>query len=97
MNWRALWPFRRKDAANPAVRELVHELVKRIGALEEIQLRREIEWAETKDQVYRHLKRLNAVKQHLDERESSEDASGTTNDKRPAPSAVLAAKFGRSG
>lgn len=82
-------------------RELVHlcyELRRRVEQLEQMQLRRELEWEETRDQVLRHLRRLNAVKQHLDERtekEQQRQEDDEPNGARPSPAAVLAAKFRR--
>jgi len=44
----------------------VRELAGKIEALEAVQLAREVQWTETKDQVLRHLKRVQAVRQHQD-------------------------------
>jgi hypothetical protein len=42
----------------------VGELRGKIEALEAVQLERELQWTETKDQVLRHLKRVQAIRQH---------------------------------
>lgn len=98
LNFADLWPFRRKRDPNsdvPAVlQQLTQEIFRlngRVTDLENVQLKRELEWSETKDQILRHLKRAGAIKQHIDER-TSEEPTAT----RPAPAVVLAAKFPRT-
>jgi hypothetical protein len=62
----------------------VHELRGKIEALEALQLEREVQWTETKDQVFRHMKRVQAIRQHADAAEDPE---------RPSLAAVIAAKY----
>lgn len=45
----------------------VQELHAKVVALEAAQLDREVQWTETKDQVLRHLKRVQAIRQHSQE------------------------------
>lgn len=66
----------------------VTELRSEIEALQALQLEREIQWTETKDQVLRHLKRVQAIRQHQDEREESG---------RPSQATVLAMKYKGGG
>lgn len=67
----------------------VGELREKIEALEALQLEREIQWTETKDQVLRHLKRVQAIRQH---QEAAEAEPG-----RPSQATVLAMKYGKGG
>lgn len=67
----------------------VRELRQAVEALEGEQLRREMEWRETKDQVLRHLKRVQAIKQHED---AAVEEPG-----RPSQATVLAMKYNRGG
>lgn len=66
----------------------VGELREKIEALEALQLEREIQWTETKDQVLRHLKRVQAIRQH---QEANEEPG------RPSQATVLAMKYGKGG
>jgi hypothetical protein len=80
-----MWPFK-----SPS-RELVAEvftLRQRVEALEEQQLKREIEWRETKTQVLRHLQRVQAIEGAR--REKEESAEG---EHRPDVRHIIAAKF----
>jgi hypothetical protein len=63
----------------------VQELRATVEGLESLQLAREIEWRETKEQVFRHLKRAAAIRQH---QEDPEPASS-----RPSAATVLAMKY----
>jgi hypothetical protein len=79
-----MWPFK-----SPS-RELVAEvftLRQRVEALEEQQLKREIEWRETKTQVLRHLQRVQAIEGARREKEPVEG------EHRPDVKSILAAKF----
>lgn len=67
----------------------VGELRGKIEALEALQLDREVQWTETKDQVLRHLKRVQAIRQH---QEAAEEPSS-----RPSQATVLAMKYGKGG
>lgn len=53
----------------------VRELEGRVAALEDIQVRRELEWAETKQALDRMLKRFAALDQRARERESENGAA----------------------
>lgn len=64
----------------------VGELRTKIEALEALQLEREVQWTETKDQVFRHMKRVQAIRQH---QEAAEPEG------RPTLAAVIAAKYSR--
>jgi len=64
----------------------VQELRALVEGLEASQLARELEWRETKDQVMRHLKRVQAIKQHAEGRDQDNPA-------RPRLADVLALKF----
>lgn len=86
------WWRRTRQARIASLVQEVFALKARVTELEEVQLRREVEWRETKDQVLRHLKRINAVKQHEDAREA---ASQSGDHERPPVAAVLAAKYRR--
>lgn len=79
-----MWPFK------SPTRELVAEvfaLRQRVEALEEQQLKREIEWRETKTQVLRHLQRVQAIEGARREKEPAEGEN------RPDVKHILAAKF----
>jgi hypothetical protein len=65
----------------------VQGLREKIEALEALQLDREVQWTETKDQVLRHLKRVQAVRQHLEGDAPAEDPT------RPSIAQVIAAKY----
>lgn len=67
----------------------VGELRSKIEALEALQLEREVQWTETKDQVLRHLKRVQAIRQH---QQDAEEPAG-----RPSLAAVIAAKYRNQG
>lgn len=67
----------------------VAELRGKIEALEALQLEREVQWTETKDQVLRHLKRVQAVRQHLEAKEADPT--------RPSQATVLAMKYRQGG
>lgn len=58
-----------------------------VEALEAVQLEREVQWTETKDQLLRHLKRVQAIKQHQSQADDRSDLVAH----------VLARKFPRSG
>jgi len=66
------------------------ELREKIEALEALQLSREVQWSEARDQIYRHLKRANAIKQHQDKQDEAESG-------RPSQATVLAMKYGKGG
>ena len=66
----------------------VQELRAAVAALEAVQLDREVQWTETKDQVLRHLKRVQAVRAHQD---AKDEPNGDL------VARVLASKFPRSG
>ena len=66
----------------------VRELRAQVEALEALQLTREVQWSEARDQIYRHLKRANAIKQHQDAAEESG---------RPSQATVLAMKYRNGG
>lgn len=64
-------------------------LEERVEALEALQLKREVAWAEARDAIYRHVQRAEAIEQRRAQREGgSQDAA------RTPLSTVLAAKFG---
>lgn len=67
----------------------VGELRASVEALEALQLAREGQWTEAKDQIYRHLKRIQAVKQY--ELQDEEPAT------RPSAATVLGIKYGKGG
>lgn len=54
-------------------------LAARVAALEDIQTRRELEWAETKSALDRMLKRAAALDQRAREREGDEPKNGRLN------------------
>jgi len=66
----------------------VGELRTKIEALEALQLDREVQWTETKDQVLRHLKRVQAIRQHQEAEEPAQS---------PVVAQLLARKFPRNG
>jgi len=66
----------------------VQELRAAVAALEAVQLDREVQWTETKDQVLRHLKRVQAIRQHQEEADKPDNG---------LVARVLASKFPRSG
>jgi hypothetical protein len=70
-------------------------LAARVSALEDLQLKREVEWAEVSEKVLRYLRRIAAVEQRQKEREEAEDTSATTDPKQLA--AVLKSKFHSGG
>lgn len=45
----------------------VQALQGKIEALEALQLDREVQWTEAKDQIFRHMKRVQAIRQHASE------------------------------
>lgn len=45
----------------------VRELTGKIEALEALQTDREVQWTEAKDQIFRHMKRVQAIRQHASE------------------------------
>lgn len=45
----------------------VKELTGKIEALEALQTDREVQWTEAKDQIFRHMKRVQAIRQHSQE------------------------------
>jgi hypothetical protein len=65
----------------------VRELRAAVAALDAVQLDREVQWTETKDQVLRHLKRVQAIRQHQEEDKPDNGLVAR----------VLASKFPRSG
>lgn len=58
-----------------------------VEALEAIQLQRDLQWTETKDQISRHLKRVAALK----------NAGSDKDDRADLVAAVLARKFPSQG
>lgn len=42
-------------------------LRQQVEALEATQLDREVQWTEAKDQIFRHMKRVQAIRQHASE------------------------------
>jgi len=67
----------------------VGELRSAVEALEALQLEREGQWTEAKDQIYRHLKRMQAIKQY---ELKDEEPMG-----RPSAATVLGIKYGKGG
>lgn len=58
----------------------------RVRALEDLQLKREVEWAETSEKLLRYLRRISAVEQRAAEREG-----GASSD--PVTTALLRSKY----
>lgn len=58
----------------------------RLRALEEQQLRREVEWAEVSEKLLRYIKRISAVEARAQQREGATETD-------PVTSAVLRMKF----
>ena len=69
------------------------ELARRLAALEDVQTRRELEWAETKSALDRMLKRAAALDQRARERqELAEGTNGTRRQNREQLRELLKAK-----
>jgi hypothetical protein len=66
----------------------VQGLREQIAALDALQLEREGQWTETKAQVFRHLKRIQATKGY----DLSQEETG-----RPSAATVLAMKYRNQG
>ena len=78
-----MWPFKSPTRELVA---LVYELRQKVQELDEQQVRRELEWRETKTQVLRHLQRVQAIEGARKERDGADDL-------RPDVRRILAAKF----
>jgi len=66
--------------------DTLHGLSRRVASLEDIQLRRELEWTETRDKLLRYLKRL----QELDRRQGGTEVGPSWKESRQR---LMAAKF----
>lgn len=77
--WNALKSLLARDPVpvdHPPAPDTLHDLVGRVAALEDIQTRRELEWAETKQALDRMLKRAAALDQRAREREADPPRNG---------------------
>jgi hypothetical protein len=62
-------------------------LTARVGALEELQTRRELEWAEVSEKLLRYVKRISAVEARAQQREEGSAATD------PVTIALLRSKY----
>jgi hypothetical protein len=63
----------------------------RVSALEDLQLKRELEWADVSEKVLRYLRRIGAVEQRMKDRESESPAGSD-----PVTLALLRSKYPQS-
>jgi hypothetical protein len=65
----------------------------RVRALEDVQLKRELEWAEVSEKLLRYIKRISAVDERARQREEQQSPQSTD----PVTLALLRSKYPQSG
>ena len=76
----AAWRAFRAPGSHPVAVRTLHALEDRVAALEDIQVRRELEWAETKSALDRMIKRYNALDQRARAREGENGSAPRNRD-----------------
>jgi chromosome segregation ATPase len=78
-----------------SLRDELDTLEKRVRELEDLQVKRETDWQQAREAIYRQVQRMAAVEQRRDARLAKEN--GEDEGARPNPARVLAAKFRTGG